>query len=604
MQIKKILSIAILISVVFCCSRSLCRGQKKKPPADYDYYALATSSISEIARDASKLPDIPQRVRILIDAAKILAPAKQPEAVRLLDVALADLKEWGSSEDTSWRQRNMAATLRNEVLAVYTLIDSEKALVREKEFQSLGESSASDNPKALNFKSASWRAQFNDQRTAADQPAKVALSLIDSDPEKALGLVAQSIQGGIVSSVLFDIQEKLIKNGNRALVDRLENRIGKVLTTSVSLDPSSPDYAAILGLADRDMPQAAKNSFVSFLMRSLQALVIVVKEPGIDSFYITRGFTTFSGSPRMLISQYAPDQLLEFDLLLDQTAPLVPEKTRLRIQGFQPEQFSDPKERLADILKDPVADRRDLRLIRLVSELLRNESEDSQKSFDLAAEVVSGFSDEDVKSAYTDRLTIARVDAFVKQKKIIEAQQLTGSISSQESRAWALLAVASVAAKEDRVLGFESITKALKALDASSPTPYKAELAMLATAMLVQDDSRRAFETLLTAVKYANSSEPKDSAQTKPPVGFGLEAKIGQSQTRLGVVPSSLSEIRIEPSLSDLAVTDWFRADQIVGNVRDPSLRLLLRLQFAGAVLAKELKSKKSQAVPKSSANN
>src|SRR5262245_5257669 len=131
MQTKKILSIAILMSLIFCCSRSLCRGQKKIPPADYVYYALATSSILEIAREASKLPDIPQRVRLLIDAAKILAPAKRPEAIRLLETALADLKEWGSSDDRSWRQRNMTATLRNEVLAVYALVDSEKALVRE-----------------------------------------------------------------------------------------------------------------------------------------------------------------------------------------------------------------------------------------------------------------------------------------------------------------------------------------------------------------------------------------------------------------------------------------------------------------------------------------
>jgi hypothetical protein len=122
--------------------------------------------------------------------------------------------------------------------------------------------------------------------------------------------------------------------------------------------------------------------------------------------------------------------------------------------------------------------------------------------------------------------------------------------------------------------------------------------------MLVKDDSRRAFETLLAAVRYVNSSESKDPARTKPPVGFGLEARIGESQTKLGVVPTSLSDIRIEPSLSGLAVADWFRADQIVSNVREPSLRLLLRLQFAGAVLARELKSKRNKAVPKSSANN
>ena len=289
-------------------------------------------------------------------------------------------------------------------------------------------------------------------------------------------------------------------------------------------------------------------------------------------------------------------------MLLDETLPLVPEKMRSLVQTLQPEKSSDLNERLADILRDAVADRRDQRLIRFVSELLRNQSEDSEKRFDLAADAISRFSDQEVKSAYTDRLTIAQVDALVRQKKFMEAQHLAGSLSSEETRAWALLAVATVAAKEDKVLGFESITKALKALDASSPTPYKAELAFVATAMLVKDDSRRAFETLSAAVKYANSSEPKGSARINPPVGFGLEAKIGEIKIRLGVVPQNLSEIRIDPTLSGLAISDWFRADQVVNTVREPSLRLLLKLHLAGAVLAKELKSKSSKAIPKSSA--
>jgi hypothetical protein len=164
--------------------------------------------------------------------------------------------------------------------------------------------------------------------------------------------------------------------------------------------------------------------------------------------------------------------------------------------------------------------------------------------------------------------------------------------------------VATAATKEDKVLNFESISKALKALDASSATPYKAELALLATSMLAKQDSRRAFETLSVAAKYANSAEPKVSSRIRPPVGFGLDARIGDTQTKLGVAPMSLSEITLDPTLSSLAGSDWFRADQIVNSVREPSLRLRLKLQFAGAVLAKELKSKKSQAVPKSSANN
>ncbi|HEX7773249.1 MAG TPA: hypothetical protein VF435_12560 [Pyrinomonadaceae bacterium] len=601
MQTTRILSAAILISLIICWPGSLSKAQKKVPAADYDYYALAITSITEITGEASKLPDIPQRAKVLIEAAKVLQPAKSEESIRLLELVLRDLREWGSADDASWRQRNMAASLRNEALAVYASVDPEKALVRQKELSSLEEPSVGNSKSTLNLKSESWRAYFNDRQTSADQLVKVALPLIETEPDRALALVVQSLQGGTVSGALFEIVEKLIKNGNRALLDRLETNISQALATTVTLDPYSLSSAGVLGL-DADMPQAAKNAFASFFMRSLQAWAMVVKEPGIDMYYIIGGFNAFSNPIRHLVSQSAPDQLLEFDLLLDQMAAFVPEKKRDLIKRVQPETLSDPKERLNDILRDQDARSRDLRLNRFVSELLRSESEDSEKRLDLAADAINGFTDPDAKSAYTELLAITRVNALVKQKKMIEAQQLAVSLSSEETRAWALLAVATEAAKDDKVLVFESIGKALKALDAASPSPYKTELALLAAAMLAKDDPRQAFETLVAAAKYANSS--KDASRTKPPFAFGLEARIGEIDTRLGVVPLNLSEVRINPTLAALATSDWFRAAQIVGEIREPSLRLLLKLEFAGAVLAKELRSRKSQTVPNRRASN
>ncbi|HET9479036.1 MAG TPA: hypothetical protein VFO72_06815, partial [Pyrinomonadaceae bacterium] len=69
------------------------------------------SSIADVTAEASKLPDIPQRVKVLIEAAKILQPAKEEETIRLLEVILRDLKEWASADDASWQQRSMSATL-------------------------------------------------------------------------------------------------------------------------------------------------------------------------------------------------------------------------------------------------------------------------------------------------------------------------------------------------------------------------------------------------------------------------------------------------------------------------------------------------------------
>ena len=596
--------VAILISPSFLWRVPECEAQNKLAPADYDYYSLALTSISNSATDASKLPDIPQRVNLLLYAAKILAPSQHDEALRLLDVALGDLKQWGSVDKVSWFQRHTAATLRNEVLAVYAVLAPEKVTALQKDPQAEVESTTS-NSQATSSKNDDWLTQFRDRRTIADQAARIALSLIDTDPEKASGLVLQSLQGGTVSNVLFEIVQKLIQNGNRPFLNKLEMAIGKVLAANVTLDPFSLANASVLVLADKDMHAAARSVFVCFFMRSLQAWSNLVTDPSgngrIDTSYIRAVFTMASLNVRPIILQYSPEQLLMFEQVLDRVAPLVPTETRSRLQAFQPETFSDPRDRLGDILKDPAPAKRDLRLVRLVSDLLRNESGDFQKHLDLASDAISGFSDPDAKSAYTDLLTITRIDAFVKQKKFIEAQQLAGSISSEETRAWALLALSRVAANSDRVLGFELISNALKALDKASPSPRKVELALIATAMLAKSDPQRAFDTLSAASRYANSSASKVEPPTKPPVAFGLQATIGEAHTKLGVFPESLGELKIDPSLSALATTDWFRADQVVNDIREPFLRLQLKLQFAGAVLAQESKPKRKEAAPKTS---
>jgi hypothetical protein len=588
-----IAGLAILLSPAFFGLTPRGAAQNGLATPELDYYSLAITSILNSAAEASKLPDVPQRVKLLINAARILPPSQHDEAVGLLDAALRDLKHWGSEDKASWGQRHEAMALRNDVLALYAKLDPEKAMTLQKEFQAAAESSTS-NSEATSHKEKDWYTQFSDRRAIADQAAKVALSLIDTDPEKASALVVQSLQGGTVSNVLYDILQKQTQNGNRAILNKLEIGIGQVLAANVTLDPFSLVYARSLAQFDKDMPPAVSTAFVSFFMRSLQTWSALVTGPGgdagfvIDTGYITTEFTMFTLNARPVILQYSPEQLLTFDLALDQVAPLVPEKTRARLNAFHPETFSDPRDRLNDILKDPNPVRRDGRLMGLVSELLRNESADSQKNLDLAADVISGFSDPDNKAAFTDLLTITRMNALVKQKKFIEAQQLAGAIPSEETRAWALLALATVAAKADRVLGFELISNALKALDKASPSPHKVELALIATAMLARDDPERAFDTLLAASRYANSSASKVDPPTKPAVAFGLDAKLGEAHTRLGVFPESLGGLEIDPSLSVLATTDWFRAQSIADDFHEPALRLSLKLRFAEGVLAEK----------------
>lgn len=87
---KAVALIAILISSGFFWRLPEGNAQKRMDPPEYDYYSLAVTSMLNAAREASKLPSIPQRVKLLISAAKMLPASQHDEAVRMLEIGLRD----------------------------------------------------------------------------------------------------------------------------------------------------------------------------------------------------------------------------------------------------------------------------------------------------------------------------------------------------------------------------------------------------------------------------------------------------------------------------------------------------------------------------------
>ena len=169
-------------------------GHAQARPLEYDYYSLALTSASNCASEAAKVTDIPQRIHLLVRAAKTFPATQRDEAVRLLEGSLRDLKDWSSGDKVSWFQRHTAEGLRTEVLAALATLDPQRAALEQKAVQSSEELSSTNE--AAWLKQSDWINQFNSRRTVADQSAKIALSLIDSDIERAAFLVAQSLQGG------------------------------------------------------------------------------------------------------------------------------------------------------------------------------------------------------------------------------------------------------------------------------------------------------------------------------------------------------------------------------------------------------------------------
>jgi hypothetical protein len=500
----------------------------------------------------------------------------------------------GITEKAPSGRRYKAATLRSEALSAYAKLDSKKALALQKEYASKADSSTSkgDGPSDP-LKNQDWGADMLERYRRASEMGKIVLSLIDTDFERASALVVQSVKGGAVSGEIFNIFEKLKQPGDRARLNKLETSIGEALAQTFTFDSSSLQFASILILSDQDMPPAARRGFILFFMNSLRTWVNVVRDEsrngGLDPSDIGSTFFSFFRSVRPAIAQYSPpEEVSTFDLLLDQVSPLVPAKTKARLQMTSAETISNPRDRLADILKESNTRRRDIRLMRLVFDSSRDSTPDELLSgLELASDAISHISDERLKGTLNSFITITRVNLLLKEKKFADAQRLAESIPTTEARVWTLLALSSVLRKEDGARAFDLTRNSIKTLDGALPSTCKVELALLIIAMLAKDDPLRALEMLSVAAHYANSKLSKvEIPNDDIASAVNVDVSIGSMSTTLSRAPESLAKIEINPSLSLLGEAKyWFQSQQIVGDFNETELRLLLKLKFAERIL-------------------
>lgn len=552
---------------------------------DYDYKSLALESILASAQEAQKLPNIEERISFVIVVANLLPASRRQEAMALLEAGIRDVKDSKSTEKNSRINRSIANRLYNDLLIAYARLDPERALALQNTDRN--EETPTDDHKFLRVGSK-WSAEILARRGPADQAAGLALSLIDTDPERAFALAVQSVKDGVVSNSVNAIFDKLRQNQDRRSLESLEMAVAQSLATTFTLDSFSLGYAAAL-LSDDRMPSLAQRGIIRFLMNSTETWAALVKgddgNGGFEPSYVSSSFTRLVLNVRPAIAKYSPGDTLKFDILLDQASPFVPATTRSTLQVFQPETLTDPKEKLNAILREPGADKRDLRLIGLASELVRKlDVDDSENRMGILTDAINQFSDARLKTTFADLVLVHRMNSLVQAKKFNDARKLAASISSVETRVWAMLALA-IAAKKDKVLAFEFTGDAIKALDAASASPAKVALALTGAALLAEVNPERSFALLSSAAEYSKSS--KDSADDTDVVSaIGLTVSIGNLKKILAREPKSLADVKIDPQLAALAETDWFRSQQVANSFGDQTLRLRLKLQFAGRVLA------------------
>jgi len=556
------------------------QSSRKTPKAtDYDYKALAIQSVREVVQETKKLSNIEHKVDLLIAAASLLNDQKT-EATDVLDQALADLKEWESDANAPLSRRFVAAELRNRVLAQYLLVDKEKALQFTSDTKPI---SSQSDPKQTKSDST-WKRTLLDRQVAADKSIVMAESLLETNPQQATFLLASSVREGAVSPKLAGAIQKL--RANPELLKNVHTGIANELQSAVAFDSASIRTASILAM-DQEMSAQSRAAFVQFLLRSLESWTTLISnsrsDSGFDAGYIDSMFMAFAFNARPLFLQYAADDAGRFDLLIDQLSLQASPKTRDLLKSTAIVEPSDPKDRLTDILREPQASRRDSRLLRFVVSLLRREDAEDYES--LLAEAVRNVTDEPLKSSLGDFVSLGRVARLAKAEKLNDATRAAEAMSNSELKAWALLALSSSVAATDRYLAMTLVNGALKSLDRSTLTPRTVEVALLGAALTSGQDPDRSIEILGSAAKYANSVEDSPESNSNIASAVIFEISIGSIKILPARPPARLSDLHVNPAIGTLSKRDWFGLQKVASTIKDPLLRLSLKLELAKGVI-------------------
>jgi len=581
--VKPLATLLFGVLLTGCLTQTLASGQstRQKPkPNDYDYKALALDSVRDSAQQAKKLTDFNHKIRFLVAASALLSGSSKKEASDLLDFALADLKEWESESDAPLDRRFVASYLRDQIVAQYLKIDNERAtkLIAE-------EKRTPSNPDSKPLKNdSSWRRDLLERQSNAERTMAVAMAILESDPERATSLLAESVQQGIVSFKLLDAFNKL--RATRPLLLAAQERVATSLSSTVARDTYSVQSAGLLAW-DPDMLPSVRTTFLQFLLRSLEAFVSLshaaTVDGGLDPSYRDSMFVTFASTVRPVIAQHGPNELGRFDLLLDQAATQVSPRIRDMVKSNALVEPDDPRDRLTEIKKEPNPDKRDFRLLRLVKDLLRHDESQDRES--LLAEAVQAVTDDKLRATLGDGVSLDRVQRLTKAQKFNDAAKAVERVTNHDLRAWALLALSSVVVASDRYLATTFVNAAMKTLDVSPATPRKVEIALLAAAVTAQQDPTRSFEIISLVPKYANAIEESTESKSDRTSGLLDEVSIGTLKIRPSSPPVELSDVQFDPALRLLAKRDWFGVQKIVDSIKDPVLRLSFKLELAKGTL-------------------
>jgi hypothetical protein len=552
--------------------------------------ARATELAVSVGQEAASLADPVESIQIQLEATRLLAREHPQDALRVLNLALSEVRDcpgsWKSKEKQS--KSFQLLSLRGDILSVYAKIDRQRA---DKLLKVLPDCStkANDSQKPEQPDSpVNW-----DARRRADELVKVGVTMLDQNPAQGVGVILSSASStGKVSEQLWQSLKKLREGGADEIVNEIEDKVAKIITSQTDFDPFNYEEVATLIAVDPRMNPAVRAMFVSYLIQGLECIVAAIQESQVtkqplplnpdDLGYL---YGEYMRQIQRVIEKYAPDKSEFVNLSLQQIATVVPEKWVDSVMWMPlkltPEQASHELEVTLEMTD---TGRRDSRLTAFTLRALAGFFT-KERRLELAAPAIDGIRNSELQVILKDYFLMVETRVKIDEENGASAMEKAGAVTNPLWRAWTLMAVGYALTKQpgDAVQLYES---AAKTLEKCPPTPRRVEVAFKLAELWSERDPLRAFEVLSRAVEYANQIN-------KPDVNPLLEkyhlsnfyVSIGKLDLQPGNEPADVRGLRLGDGVKKLTQLDWSQTEYLSRKIQQTSLRLHFQLKMCEAAL-------------------
>lgn len=543
-----------------------------------------------VGQEAGKLNDPVEVIQIQLEAARLLAKERPEDALRVLNLALLEVRDcpisWKSKEKQS--KSFQLLRLRGEILALYATIDQQKAGKLLKSLPNCSVKGTDSSESERSDRPVNW-----DARHRADELVKVGVNKLGENPTAGIGMILSSVSStGKISEALSDVVKKLRDTGNDQLADEIEKQMAELIASQTSSDAFDHQAVATLIASDPRMSAVTRQVFSSYLLRGLESFVSAIKESQvsglplqIDSDNLGYLYCEYLQMIRRVIEKYSPDKSEYVNAALQQIATVLPEKwldsaSRIPIR-LTPEQASQQLEHTLEITDSDV---RDSRLTNFALQALAGLFS-KEEGLKLAATAIDAIRDSELRTILKDYFLMAETRAKIEKDESTFAEEKANSIVNPEWRAWSLMAVGYALSKQDgnAVQLYESTSRIL---EKSSPTPRRVEIAFKLAELWSERDPQRAFEVLTRAIAYANQDNKPDANQLIEKHHLsGFYSVIGKLDLQPANEPTSISDLKFGEGIKRMSQFDWGQTEFLSRKIQALPLRLRFQLAMCQAAL-------------------